>query len=212
MDGGLVFSSDAMLVDGEPVPRPRIDKDQTGIDALYRLYRTQDDEWIQIAAVKDSEWLALAGVLGLGDLATEARFATATSRHEQRAELDALLEPIFLTRTARNWALAFDDVGVPSEIPLETRDGETVLFDADNVELGLVAEYEHPIRGLMRQFGNLIDFSDTPGNIGGPTPLVGQHTREILLSLGRTDADVDDLLARNVVYEPDENYVERFTY
>jgi crotonobetainyl-CoA:carnitine CoA-transferase CaiB-like acyl-CoA transferase len=212
MDGGLVFSSDAMLVDGEPVPRPRIDKDQMGIDALYRLYRTQDDEWIQIAAVKDSEWLALAGVLGLGDLATEARFATATSRHEQRAELDALLEPIFLTRTARNWALAFDDAGVPSEIPLETRDGETVLFDADNVELGLVAEYEHPIRGLMRQFGNLIDFSDTPGNIGGPTPLVGQHTREILLSLGRTDADVDDLLARNVVYEPDENYVERFTY
>ncbi len=212
MDGGLVFSSDAMLVDGEPVPRPRIDKDQTGIDALYRLYRTQDDDWIQIAAVQDADWLALAGVLGLSELATEPRFATAASRHEQRAELDSLLEPIFRTRTARQWILAFDDAAVPGEIPMETRDGETVLFDADNVELGLVAEYEHPVRGLMRQFGNLIDFSDTPGHIAGPPPMVGQHTREILRSLGRTDADVDDLLARNVVYEPDEGYIERFGY
>ena len=109
-------------------------------------------------------------------------------------------------------AVTFDDVGFPSEIPVETVDGETVLFDTDNVALGMVAEYEHPLRGLMRQFGTLIDFSDTPGNIGGPAPMVGQHTREILLSLGRSDADVDDLVARNVVYEPDENYAERFVY
>jgi crotonobetainyl-CoA:carnitine CoA-transferase CaiB-like acyl-CoA transferase len=212
MDGGQVFSSDAMLVDGKPVERPRLDQQQTGIDALYRLYRTQDDSWIQIAAVKDSEWLALAGALGLGDLATEARFATAASRHEQRAELEALLEPIFLTRTARQWSLTFADAEVPSEIPVETTDGETVLFDSDNVALGMVAEYEHPFRGLMRQFGTLIDFSETPGHIGGPAPIVGQHTREILLSLGRTDSDVDDLVARNVVYEPDEHYAERFVY
>src|SRR5262245_15689654 len=50
LDGAAMFSSDALLVDGVATERPRLDREQCGIDALYRLYRTADD-WIQIAAV-----------------------------------------------------------------------------------------------------------------------------------------------------------------
>jgi crotonobetainyl-CoA:carnitine CoA-transferase CaiB-like acyl-CoA transferase len=66
----------------------------------------------------------------------------------------------------------------------------------------MVAEYEHPILGRMRQFGSLIDFSETPGRIGGPPPLVGQHTREILAWLGHDDAAMETLKAAGVVYWP----------
>ena len=55
LDGGAVFASDAVLVDGEPVARPRLDQGQHGIDACYRLYETRDG-WIQIAAVTEPEW------------------------------------------------------------------------------------------------------------------------------------------------------------
>ena len=41
--------------------------------------------------------------------------------------------------------------------------------------------------GMMRQFGELIQFSETPGTIHGPPPLVGENTREILDWLGYTD-------------------------
>ena len=58
LDGGAVFASDALLVDGEALPRPRLDQGLHGIDACYRLYETQDG-WIQIAAVKEREWVAL---------------------------------------------------------------------------------------------------------------------------------------------------------
>ena len=34
LDGGSMFASDAILVDGEAYPRPRLDKAQTGTDAL----------------------------------------------------------------------------------------------------------------------------------------------------------------------------------
>ena len=44
-----------------------------------------------------------------------------------------------------------------------------MLFDADNERLGLVAEYEHPIMGLMRQFGNTIDFSEDTARAAGTT-------------------------------------------
>ena len=96
------------------------------------------------------------------ELADDARFAVADLRHENREELEALLAPRFLEKTQLTWSNALDDAGVPNEIPIDTKAGDLVLFDADNERLGLVAEYEHPIMGTMRQFGELIQFSDAP--------------------------------------------------
>jgi crotonobetainyl-CoA:carnitine CoA-transferase CaiB-like acyl-CoA transferase len=209
-DGGAVFTSDAHLVGGKPAPRLHLDKELMGLSATYRLYPTQDDDWICIAAVKDHEFAALADVLGLPEIASDARFASNASRLHHRRQLESLLEPCFRTKTARSWTRVLDDAGVPNEVPFDTQGGELPLFDADNVALGLVAHYEHGLLGDMRQFGQLINFSETPGRIGGPPPLTGQDTREILRELGHRDGDIDALIEAGVCYEPDEHYAERF--
>jgi crotonobetainyl-CoA:carnitine CoA-transferase CaiB-like acyl-CoA transferase len=209
LDGGAVFASDALLVGGEPVPRPRLDKELRGVDALYRLYETQDG-WIQIAAFRDRDFAALCTALKLDHLLDEERFATMRSRHEHQDTLAGELGVRFLTRTSVSWSLALDDAGVPNEIPLDPKGGEAMLYDADNVELGLTAEYDHPVLGRLRQFGELIGFSETPGRIGGPPPLVGEHTRDIMEWLGYGATEIDELKAAGVVYEPDEHYRERF--
>jgi crotonobetainyl-CoA:carnitine CoA-transferase CaiB-like acyl-CoA transferase len=205
MDGGAVYASDALLVNGEAVDRPRLDQGLHGFDACYRLYETQDG-WIQIAAVKESEWVALCGALGVPELADDARFAVASLRRENRAELEALLAPRFLTRTSLSTSFALDDAGVPNEVPVDTHGGDLVLNDADNVRLGMVAEYEHPMMGLMRQFGELVQFSDAPSTIDTAPPLVGQHTREILEWLGRDAATIGALKADGVVTWPGDEY------
>jgi crotonobetainyl-CoA:carnitine CoA-transferase CaiB-like acyl-CoA transferase len=205
MDGGAVFASDALLVDGEGVPRPRMDKGLHGTGACYRLYETQDG-WIQIAAVKESEWIALCGALGLPQLADDARFAVADLRRENREALEAVLEPRFQEKTQLVWANAFNDAGVPNEIPVDTKAGDLVLFDADNERLGLVAEYEHPIMGHLRQFGDLIQFSDAPSTIDTPPPRVGENTREILGELGYDAAQIDQLKADSIVNWPEAEY------
>ena len=85
LDGGAMFASDALLVDGEPCRGPQLDKGQNGIDACYRLYETQDG-WIQIAAVKPR---ALGGACAARSACrsspTTPRFATAADRAEHRA-------------------------------------------------------------------------------------------------------------------------------
>jgi crotonobetainyl-CoA:carnitine CoA-transferase CaiB-like acyl-CoA transferase len=209
LDGGAVFASDALLVGGEPVPRPRLDKELRGIDALYRLYETQDG-WIQIAAFRDHDFAAICTALKLERLRDDERFTTMRSRHEHQDALAGELEARFRTRTSVSWSLALDDAGVPNEIPLDPKGGEAMLYDADNVELGLTAEYDHPVLGRLRQFGELIGFSETPGRIGGPPPLVGEHTRDIMEWLGYDATEIDELKAAGVVYEPDEHYRERF--
>jgi crotonobetainyl-CoA:carnitine CoA-transferase CaiB-like acyl-CoA transferase len=201
-DGGAVFASDALLVDGEAVPRPRLDRGLHGIDACYRLYETQDG-WIQVAAVTEDQWLALCTALGVPELGDDARFAVADLRQEHREELEGLLAPRFAMRTAQSWTKALDDAGVPNEVPVDTHAGDLVLFDADNVALGMTAEYEHPHMGTVRQFGSLVDFSETPHTPTRPPPLVGEHTREILRWLGKDDATIDALGAAGVVRWPD---------
>jgi crotonobetainyl-CoA:carnitine CoA-transferase CaiB-like acyl-CoA transferase len=205
LDGAAVLSSDALLAAGAAVPRPQLDRNQTGLGACYRLYETTAG-WIQVAAVKPEHWEALCPALGLPELAADPRFATPEARAEHREELEAILEPAFAKRTAVTWSRRLDDVGVPNEIAIDTFEGELALFDADNERLGLVTEYDHPLMGRMRQYGNLIDFSDTPQEITGPPPMVGQHTREVLEWLGYAERDADALRAERVVSWPDEHY------
>ena len=209
-DGGAIFTSDAHLVGGVPAPRLHLDKELMGVAATYRLYRTQDDDWICIAAVTDDEFRTLSTTLGVAEIADDARFTTAAGRAEHRRQLETILEPRFRTKTSAFWTRTLDDAGVPNDVPLDTHGGETPLFDSDNVELGMVARYTHPVMGDMRQFGELIDFSETPGRIAGPPPLVGQDTRAVLRELGHGDPEIDALIADNVCYEPDDHYNERF--
>ncbi|MDQ1521196.1 MAG: hypothetical protein QOI55_2269 [Actinomycetota bacterium] len=205
LDGASMFASDAMLAGGDALPRPRLDADQTGFGACYRLYNTGDG-WLQIAAVEQPQWEGLCRALGVPELIDDARFANAAARDEHRQQLESLLTPIFTTKTAIQWSHVLDDHGVPNELPLESKAGERVFFDADNERLGMVAEYEHPILGRMRQFGHLVDFSDTPSRVAGPPPMVGQHTREILSWLGYGDDDMQKLKDDRVVYWPDDAY------
>jgi crotonobetainyl-CoA:carnitine CoA-transferase CaiB-like acyl-CoA transferase len=194
-DGGLVFSSDVWLgPDGEPWDRPHLDAGQHGVSPLYRLYRTQAGGWICIAAEREDHRRALCRAMGVTD----------------GDDLERDLERAFLGRTALAWSRQLDAAGVPNEIPIDTVEGHSVLHDDDNVRLGLVAEYEHPVLGRLRQFGTLINFDRTPGRIGGPPPLVGQHSREILRDAGLRDGDIDSLVAAGTVYEPDEHYADRF--
>jgi crotonobetainyl-CoA:carnitine CoA-transferase CaiB-like acyl-CoA transferase len=188
LDGGAWHASDVLLhPDGTPSWRPKVDRGQHGFGPYYRLYDTQSG-WIQVAAVRPDEQAALRAVVELDDGADEAAF-----------------EIRFLTKTSLQWRDRLDDAGVPNEIAFDAMGGAGALYDADAERLGLVVEYEHPMMGNLRQFGELVNFSDTPARVFGPPPRVGEHTLEILEWLGR-DGDAEKLAAAGVVYWPDERY------
>jgi crotonobetainyl-CoA:carnitine CoA-transferase CaiB-like acyl-CoA transferase len=204
--GTMLYTADSWLAaDGTPSPRPTLDREQLGLDALYRLYETQDG-WLQLAAVREEHWPGLCKALRRTDLLDDTRFATPTSRAEHRAELTELLAEAFLGDLATNWRRVLRNAGVPAEVSVDTCDGEAILFDDELVRLGLVTEYDHALLGRIRQFGNLITFSDTPGRQHRPTPMVGEHTREILGELGYDETAIEGFHERGVVTWPDENY------
>jgi crotonobetainyl-CoA:carnitine CoA-transferase CaiB-like acyl-CoA transferase len=202
LNAGAVFSSDCFLTAQGPSENPGLDKEQTGLGALYRLYRTFDG-WIQLAAVGPGHFEALCSALGCSDLVSDPRFSSPEQRMRNREELEGRLVPLFESRTSQQVHIELEAAGVPSEIPLDTHGGETVLHDEENAALGLTVAYEHPLLGLLRQFGHLILFSDTPGRIAEPPPLVGEHSRDILAWAGYSPESVEELKASGVVTWPD---------
>ena len=60
--------------------------------------------------------------------------------------------------------------------------------------------------GTLRQFGELIQFSDTPAHVHGPPPRVGENTREILEWLGYDDPQIQALFEANVINWPQAEY------
>jgi crotonobetainyl-CoA:carnitine CoA-transferase CaiB-like acyl-CoA transferase len=187
LNAGMLCASMASLrPDGTPLPRPQLDRMQLGLSPRYRLYEMTDG-WVCLAALTDEHRSALARVLGEPSLPVDA-------------ELTAVLEPWFATRTAAGAFAVLDGAGVPCEIA----DGEFGVRAHDDPEiqaLGLVVKQQHPKLGRFEHFGVTIDFSETPQRIWGPPPIVGQHTREIMREHGYDDADVDKLVESRAVFE-----------
>ena len=208
VNGATTNASDAVLLpSGDLAPRVHLDKEQTGLGPLYRLYETQDG-WICIAVIKDAEWRALCATLGQPELADEPRFATPDARAENALALAGALRALFYTRTSADWYARLDAAGVPCEIA-STEFRETWYDDPDMISNGLVAKYRHATAGLTEQYGLLFNFSETPGKVWGPPSLTGEHTTEILESLDYDEARIRDLHERGIAPQAELAIVAR---
>jgi crotonobetainyl-CoA:carnitine CoA-transferase CaiB-like acyl-CoA transferase len=180
---------------GEPVFRFEVDRDLLGYGPLARLYRTGDG-WIMLAAPLDGHFDALKRLVGPALSGTH--FQTRAERTAHSAELGAVLEQWFASRSAGDAHGALAGAGVPSQIAREPQI-EQWLHDDANLKTGRVHECVDPVYGRMRTQGHAVRFSVTPGLIRGGPPGIGQHTRDILEELGYSSVEIEDLATRKII-------------
>jgi crotonobetainyl-CoA:carnitine CoA-transferase CaiB-like acyl-CoA transferase len=140
----------------------------------YEPLPTKDNDLI-VAAANDGQFRKLCEVLGVPDLADDARFARNADRTENRAELRPLLTERLAQRGAVEWFDLLVAAGVPCG-PINTIDGGFAMaqrFELDPiVEVGTgeraVPTTRHPIR-----------LSATPASYDLPPPLLDEHGDEL---------------------------------
>jgi crotonobetainyl-CoA:carnitine CoA-transferase CaiB-like acyl-CoA transferase len=66
-------------------------------------------------------------------------------------------------------------------------------------EYGFPIEVEHPKMGKMKLIGNAVDMSRTPPTIHEPPPMLGEHTNEVLKSLGYDGNALSSLRNKGVI-------------
>jgi crotonobetainyl-CoA:carnitine CoA-transferase CaiB-like acyl-CoA transferase len=199
VSGGMYYSSDQWNGTDGPFRRPQLDSNQTGFGPLYRLYEASDG-WIALACLGERHWASLCSAFP--DLATDERFATAQGRAQHPDALSDAIERLVKQLSAEEAFRVLDEHGVPVEVAAE--EATRSWFSAkDLVAAGLVADYQHPQYGRFRQFGHLVHFSETPGRIGGPPPLLGEHSWEVLSELGYTSSEIEELRRSGVTTWPE---------
>ena len=195
--GAGLLMSEAYAVDGSGRTTRRLDRSQTGIHVLERLYETQSG-WICVVARRQEHWARLSDALGVSSLASDPRFATPDARDEHQQELSSILEPIFRRGTAESWFRVIDGAGVPCEISVEGR-GTDWFHDPDAIANGWVVRHPHPVYGELEQPGQFMTFMGTPIPEPGPLPLVGEHTEEVLLEMNYRLSSVAILRDKGVI-------------
>jgi crotonobetainyl-CoA:carnitine CoA-transferase CaiB-like acyl-CoA transferase len=195
--GALLMASNAFLGPDSLERRAHLDGNQMGLSPLYRLYETSDG-WLCIAVLTDAQWTALCDAIGQPELTLDPHFADRATRRANATRLAAELEIVFASRSAEEWFAALDANDVPCEISALDF-GDRFYDDPDVVANGWVAGFEHPTWGLLEQAGKLLDLSVTPVKVQGPPPVRGAHTREVLLELGYSASDLDEMAAQGVI-------------
>jgi crotonobetainyl-CoA:carnitine CoA-transferase CaiB-like acyl-CoA transferase len=172
------------------LPLRRVDPRKSD-NPFYDTYRTKDGRWLQLtagdryAAAADPEgrtfWTAFCGALERPDLADDPRFATTALRQEHREALSPILNEVFATRTYAEWEPHLREHKLMYAPILSPYD---VIADPQALVNDFFTEVDQPGVGRMRTINSPNKFCQDPASIKSSTPLLGEHTEEILTGIG----------------------------
>jgi crotonobetainyl-CoA:carnitine CoA-transferase CaiB-like acyl-CoA transferase len=162
----------------------------------YQDFPTSDG-YMVIAVGNDAQFERLCGVMGLAELAGDARFAANKARVANRRELIGRLCAITVTHPTAHWVGALERVVVPAG-PINSMDA--VFADPQVRARAMRIDLPHPIAGTVPLVANPLRMSETPVTYRSAPPPLGAQTYQVLSqSLGMSTAEIENLRAKGVI-------------
>jgi crotonobetainyl-CoA:carnitine CoA-transferase CaiB-like acyl-CoA transferase len=164
----------------------------------YKVYRGSDRDFA-LAVGSEKLWAAFCGVLKRPEVEGDPKFATNAERIQNRETFEPLLDGIFLEKPAGEWVSQLRAAGIPSSL---VRNFGEVVDDPQSALREMFPSLDHSKAGKHRVTGTPVKLKDTPGRVSTAAPLVGEHTRETLKTLLKSnDREIDDWIARGIVLQ-----------
>jgi formyl-CoA transferase len=145
--------------------------------------------------IQPPSWEPLMKIVGRPELIADPDFATPEARLPHIPECFSIIEKWTQTKTKFEVMDALNAVDVPCGPILSMKD---IYEDRELYERGYLVELDHPTRGRYVQVGMPIKLGDSPAEVKR-SPLLGEHTEEILDWLGYDAAAVKAMRAEGAV-------------
>lgn len=152
--------------------------------APYQAMKCADGYFV-MGANNQKLWVQLCTLMDRGDLLADERFRTIALRLANRQALQDELERSFALQPKDYWVQTLLDNGIPAGPILSYPEA----FGSEHAKArGMRMEIDHPVEGQVPNIGFPVKLSGTPQQVRRHPPRLGEHTREIVESLG-LDAD-----------------------
>lgn len=148
--------------------------------APYQAFKSSDGHF-NIGVANQRNFVRLCEAIDKPDLILDSRFKDNPSRVNNYQELEKEIELVTCKKTSEAWLEILENANVPSG-PIYSM--EEVFNNQHVIERSMVEKHEHATLGLVNHLGIPAKLSATPGKIRTAAPVLGQHTNEVLKSIG----------------------------
>jgi crotonobetainyl-CoA:carnitine CoA-transferase CaiB-like acyl-CoA transferase len=153
--------------------------------------------YFHVPDMTDEAWAKLTAGLGDASLAKDPRFLTVGDRQHNYAAVEGAIAELVSRKSRREVWEVMSALGLASGPVLTV--GESIE-DRHLRARGAFVEIDHPEAGKVKVLAPWVRFSDTPGAITRPAPLMGQHNREVFGQLlGLSAEEIDTLEKEEII-------------
>ncbi|TMA07266.1 MAG: CoA transferase [Methanobacteriota archaeon] len=163
----------------------------TGTFPFYALYETRDGRWLSVSAVEPKFWVRMCELVGAPEL-SERQFA----EEPDRAAVAKTLAARFREKTLAEWERLFE----PERLPIApVKRLPEVVEDPHVAARNLLPAVDIPGLGKRRVIAHPAKHAVTTTANPVRVPKKGEHTEEILRSLGFSARQITGLSKKGIV-------------
>lgn len=164
--------------------------------APTNAYLCKDGKYALIAGNGDSIYKRLMEMIGRADLANDPKLARNAGRAEHIDLIDAAISTYTAQHSLDDVLTAMNTAGVPAG---KSYDAADIANDPHYQARDMILDATLADGSVVQMPGIVPKLSKTPGQITRPAPELGQHTTEVLESLGISASQQADWKARGVI-------------
>ncbi len=156
----------------------------------YQAFQTADG-YMMLCVGNDRQFADCCAALQCPEIAESPRFSTNSARVENRDELIPIIAKRLREKASDYWLDRFVSLQIPAGL---ISDLAEVFANPLIEERQIVRKLQHALAGEVPTVANPARFSDTPVEYNLATPVLGQHTSEVLKEvLGCSDDEIGNL-------------------
>ena len=181
---GLIVGIFLYLRPDKQPPQPvKILTRKNAANPLWNHYPCKDETWVVLGMLQpDRQWPAVCQALGIEHLEKDPKFENQVIRAENSEEIIAVMDEIFINKTASEWVKILKEAGDVICTPIQRL--SDLINDPQVLANDYIIDYDHDTLGPVQVPGIPIALSKTPGVVKSEAPEFGQHTEEVLMEIG----------------------------